>query len=32
MGPSKREKALSLGITLLSEDEFLALVDLPNAK
>lgn len=32
MGPSKREKALSLGIPLLSEDEFLALVDLPNAK
>lgn len=32
MGPSKREKALSLGITLLSEDEFLALVDLPNSK
>ena len=32
MGPSKREKALSLGIPLLSEDEFLALVDLPNSK
>ena len=32
MGPSKREKALSLGIPLLSEDEFLALVDLPNTK
>lgn len=32
MGPSKREKALSLSIPLLSEDEFLALVDLPNAK
>ena len=32
MGPSKREKALSLGIPLLSEDEFLVLVDLPNTK
>ena len=32
MGPSKREKALSVGIPLLSEDEFLELVDLPNAK
>lgn len=32
MGPSKREKALALGIPLLSEDGFLALVDLPNSK
>ena len=30
MGPAKREKAATLGIPLLSEDEFLAMLNQPG--